>query len=61
MIKDALHLCNELNGTLLDQDNKPMTQHGIDAIESQIRALDQRMRERGIAPGTETAVRLFDI
>jgi len=61
MIKDALHLCNELNGTLLDQDNKPMTQNGIDAIENQIRVLDQRMRERGIAPGTETAIRLFDI
>jgi len=61
MIKDALRLCNELNGALLDQDNKPMTQQGIDAIESQIRALDQRMRERGIAPGTETAIRLFDI
>jgi cell division protein ZipA len=61
MIKDALHLCNELNGTLLDQDNKPMNQQGVEAIENQIRALDQRMRERGIAPGTETAIRLFDI
>ena len=61
MIKDALQLCNKLDGSLLDQDNKPMNQQGINAIEQQIAGLDQRMRERGIAAGSETAIRLFDI
>ena len=61
MIKDAMHLCNKLDGSLLDQDNKPMNQQGVAAIEQQIAGLDQRMRERGIAAGSETAIRLFDI
>ncbi len=61
MIKDALALCNTLDGSLLDQDNKPMSQPGIEAIAGQIRSLDQRMKDRGIAAGSETAIRLFDI
>jgi len=61
MIKDAQHLCNKLEGSLLDQDNKPLTAAGVEAIEAQIRDIDRRMRERGIVAGTETAIRLFDI
>lgn len=61
MVQDAQHLCDKLDGSLLDQDNKPITRQGIEAIENQIRDIDARMRERGIIAGTETAVRLFDI
>jgi len=61
MVRDAQALCNALDGKLLDQDSKPLTSTGIEAIERQISDLDARMRERGIAAGSDTAIRLFDI
>ena len=61
MVSDARALCDVLEGKLLDQDSKPLTDAGIEAIERQISDLDSRMRERGIAAGSDTAIRLFDI
>lgn len=59
MIKDALKICNSLDGILLDQDNKAMSEQGIGVIEAQINDIDRRMRDRGILAGTEAATRLF--
>lgn len=61
MAKDAMKLCNTLDGKLLDQDNKPLTQNGLKLIYRQVKDIDARMTEQGITAGSETAIRLFDV
>lgn len=48
-----------LGASLVDQEQRPLTDKGIAAIRAQIRDIDAKMRAFGIAPGSEAAFRLF--
>jgi hypothetical protein len=59
MIDTAKQLTSFLGASLLDQDQKPLSEKGIAAIRAQIQGIDAKMRGFGIAPGSEAARRLF--
>jgi len=59
MVKTARELASELNGRVLDQDRKPLTEDGIRVIRAQIDHIGDDMRARGIVAGSNTALRLF--
>ena len=61
MIATAKELTTFLGVQLLDQDQRPLTENGIDAIRAQIKSIDVKMRAFGIAPGSEAARRLFGV
>jgi len=59
MIETARGLCEILDGRLVDQDSKPLTEGGLKVIRTQIERIATDMQNRGIVPGSETAMRLF--
>lgn len=59
MMATALGLCEALGGRLQDQDGRPLTARGIALIRGQIEAIESAMRDFGVTPGGETALRLF--
>lgn len=59
MVETARGLCQRLDGRLLDQARRPLTDKGAAVIRGQIEEIDRRMRAFGIVPGSETALRLF--
>ncbi len=59
MVQAAKELARQLNGTLLDQDRKPLTDKGIALIRGQIDSIADAMRRHGIVAGSAAAVRLF--
>ncbi|MBI3896836.1 MAG: cell division protein ZipA C-terminal FtsZ-binding domain-containing protein [Gammaproteobacteria bacterium] len=59
MVDTARSVARFLDGQLLDQDRRPLTDKGITAIRAQIHGIDVKMRAFGIAPGSEAALRLF--
>ncbi len=59
MIETARGLCDMLDGRLVDQDSKPLTEAGLRVIRTQIERIATDMQNRGIVPGSETAMRLF--
>ncbi len=59
MIDAAKTLCRLLGGELRDQQQRPLTDRGLQAIRAQIERLAGEMREQGIAPGSSGAIRLF--
>ncbi len=59
MITAAQGLAETLNGQIHDQTRRPLTNDGTNAIRRQIEAIEERMRARGIVPGSQTALRLF--
>jgi cell division protein ZipA len=59
MIETAKRLCRVLDGQLLDQDRKPLTDKGIGIIRAQIDDIGDSMRAFGIVAGSPTALRLF--
>jgi cell division protein ZipA len=61
MLTTAQGLCEALHGDLLDQENRPLTNKGTAVIRHQIKTIDAGMRAHGIAPGSETALRLFRV
>ncbi len=59
MIETAHNLCQMLDGRLVDQDSKPLTDAGLKVIRTQIDRIATDMQNRGIVPGSEAAMRLF--
>ena len=59
MIGTARGLCDLLDGRLVDQDSKPLTEAGLRVIRIQIDRIATDMQARGIVPGSEAAMRLF--
>lgn len=61
MMQTAAGLTTFLGGRLLDQEHRPLTETGINAIRAQIEGLEARMRVFGIPAGGDTARRLFGL
>jgi len=59
MVADARELCRRLNGKLVDQNKRGMTEQGISAITDQIRRIAGEMEREGLVPGGVVASRLF--
>lgn len=59
MVDTAVILCRDLGGQLQDQERRALTKPGIDVIREQIQTIEEKMDSFGIAPGSETALRLF--
>lgn len=59
MIETARGLCDLLDGRLVDQDSKPLSEAGLKVIRTQIDRIATDMQGRGIVPGSEAAMRLF--
>lgn len=59
MIDTAMQLADRMGGRLVDQDMKSLTESGINTIRRQIDSIATDMRTRGILPGGEAALRLF--
>lgn len=59
MVADAKDLCRRLDGKLVDQNKRGMTENGIKAISEQIKHIAREMEDEGIEPGGLIATRLF--
>ena len=59
MTQIARALCEKLDGRLEDHDHHPLTDQGLMVIRTQIERLTVEMTNRGIIPGSATAMRLF--
>ena len=59
MTQIARALCEKLDGRLEDHDHHPLTDQGLMVIRTQIERLTAEMTNRGIIPGSATAMRLF--
>jgi len=59
MVADARHLCQELNGTLVDHNLRGMTQKALKRISGQIRQIVHEMEQEGVTPGGDKSLRLF--
>lgn len=59
MVADAKDLCRRLDGKLVDQNKRSMTENGIKAISEQIKRIASEMESDGIEPGGTIASRLF--
>jgi cell division protein ZipA len=59
MIAAAQTFAENLGGALQDQERRPLAKQGIAVIRHQIEVIEEKMRERSIVPGSQTALRLF--
>jgi cell division protein ZipA len=59
MIEVAKGLCTALDGRLEDHDHRPLTDAATQVIRTQIERISSEMTNRGIVPGSATAMRLF--
>ena len=59
MLDAAKSLCRMLGGELRDQQQRPLSEPGLEVIRAQIARLAGEMRGQGIAPGGAAALRLF--
>jgi len=59
MVMDAKELCRRLDGKLVDQNKRGMTENGISAINDQINRIASDMQKDGIEPGGLVAHKLF--
>lgn len=59
MVDDAKVLCKRLDGKLVDDNHRGMTQKGLKRIGQEIRTIAAEMEQDGIAPGRECAMKLF--
>ena len=59
MVVGAKTLCERLEGKLVDQNRKAMTDQGLEKISQQIHKLELEMEGEHIPPGGELAIRLF--
>ena len=59
MLKAAVHLADGLGGTVVDDNRVPLSDRSVGAIEQQLQSIRTRMEARGMAPGSERALRLF--
>lgn len=59
MVRVAHELAKELQVNLVDDHRVVLTDHGLGQIRAQIDAVEAKMRDNGIAPGSAQARRLF--
>ena len=59
MVQIAKGLCEKLDGRLEDHEHHVLTDQGLLVIRTQIERLTAEMTNRGIIPGSATAMRLF--
>ena len=59
MVADAKKMCKALDGKLVDQNMRGMTQKGLKRISQQIRQMVKDMEKEGVPPGSEKTLRLF--
>lgn len=52
-------LAAELGAELMDDNNRPLSDTDITTIRQQLQHIYSRMDDRGIAPGSVAALRLF--
>lgn len=56
----AASMAGHLDGTMVDDNRKPLTESGIAAIKNQLAVITERMAENGMAAGSARALRLFE-
>ena len=59
MVQVAKGLCEKLDGRLEDHEHHALTDPGLMVIRTQIERITAEMTNRGIIPGSATAMRLF--
>lgn len=59
MVDDAKELCKRLDGKLVDDNHRGMTQKGLKRIAQEIRTMAAEMERDGVVPGRECALKLF--
>ncbi len=59
MVEAAKGICEGVNGRLVDQNRRPLTQKGIEAIRQEIVEIARKMEAQGVVPGSDAALRLF--
>jgi len=59
MVLTANGICKILDGRMLDQERRPLTEKGLLVIRSQIEQIAVDMQNYGIIPGSASALRLF--
>ena len=59
MAETALGMAKMLDGRLEDHDQRPITEQSLQVIRTQIERIANEMTNRGIVPGSATAMRLF--
>jgi len=59
MIDAGVQLASALGGTLVDDNDTPVTEAGLEQIRRQLRGIYAAMEARGIRAGSRVALRLF--
>jgi len=59
MVKDANNLATWLEGKVVDQNHRKMTQRSYDALMQQIVDISQNMQKDGLSPGDAVSKKLF--
>jgi FtsZ-interacting cell division protein ZipA len=59
MIDAGTRLASALNGTLVDDNDTPVTEPGLEQIRVQLRGIYAAMEAKGIPAGSRVALRLF--
>jgi FtsZ-interacting cell division protein ZipA len=59
MVAFGRKLANDVGGTLVDDNLRPLSDTGIEKIRSQLTQIYERMEARGVPSGSRRALRLF--
>lgn len=53
------NLCSALQGTIVDEQGRRLDEAALDLVDDQVRAIQARLEQNGIVPGSALALRLF--
>lgn len=59
MVRFGRHLANLLGGGLVDDNNQPLDERAVSAINAQLVMVRRNLEAHGISPGSALALRLF--
>ena len=59
MVRFGKHLAHLLGGSLVDDNNQPLDERAVSAINAQLVVVRRGLEANGIAPGSALALRLF--
>ena len=59
MVRFGRHLANLLGGGLVDDNNQPLDERAVSAINAQLAMVRGNLEAHGISPGSALALRLF--
>jgi hypothetical protein len=59
MLRTGAVLAEGLGGSLVDDNRVPLNENSVRAIQQQLKSIHAKMEARGMAPGSERALRLF--